>query len=393
MFETERRIYLDHSATTPVDERVVVIMNEFMLEKFGNPSSSHSFGREAKAALENAREPIAALLNAAPEEIFFTSGGTESDNLALLGYALKHRDKGNQVIISSVEHPAVRAAAEELARSGFQITRVKADAQGLVAPEAINEALTPQTILVSIMHANNEIGTINDIGTIGRLLRERGIGFHTDAVQSFGKAPIDVQEMAVDLASISSHKIYGPKGVGAIYIRKGVEVYPRFWGGHQEGGNRSGTENLPGIVGFGKAAELCRQVMSLEGEQLSELRDELLNMLVERLDDITINGHPTRRLPGNLSITFQGVEGEALLMALDLEGIAASSGSACSSGSAKPSPVLIAIGLTEQEAHATLRFSLGRSNVRSDIVHAAKVIIDAVNRLRAMAGFRPAAAY
>lgn len=380
------RIYFDHSATTPVDERVVVEMNEFMLEKFGNPSSIHSFGREARAAMDDARQFVATLIGADSDEVYFTSGGTEADNLALLGYATRHRDQGDHVVVSTVEHPANLSAAAELERLGFSVTRVKPDRQGTITPEAVAAAMTERTILVSIMHVNNEVGTVNDIAAIGARARSRGALFHTDAVQSFGKLPINVREMNLDMLSLSAHKIYGPKGVGAIFVRRGMELNARQFGGHQESGLRSGTENITGIIGLGKAAAICAEEMEPEARRQAELRDELFSRLSEGLDDITLNGHPTSRLPGNLNVTFHGVEGEALLVALDLEGIAVSSGSACSSGSTKPSHVLTAIGLTEQEAHSTLRITLGRGNTKGDIEYAARVMIDTVARLRRVAG-------
>ncbi len=361
-------------------------MNEYLGEKFGNPSSIHSFGREAKQALEAARAAVAGLLNCAEGEIYFTSGGTEADNIAVIGYPLHHRERGEHIIVSNVEHPAVRESADELERLGFEVTRVKADRYGMVHPETVEEALTDRTVLVSVMHVNNEVGTVNDVGVMGRMLRGRGIAFHTDAVQSFGKLPIDVGEMAIDMLSLSAHKIYGPKGVGAIYIRDGLRIQPRIFGGHQEHGIRSGTENLPGIVGLGRAAEICREEMASEAERLTELREELFRRPRDALDDIELNGHPHQRLPGNLNLTIHRVEGEALLLALDLAGIAVSTGSACSSGSTAPSKVLTAIGLTPAEAQSSLRITLGRSNTLQDIEYAAGVIVDNVNRLRTMAG-------
>lgn len=378
------RIYMDNSATTPVDERVVVTMNEYMLEKFGNPSSIHSFGRETKEAMESARSSIARMLHCSEQEIFFTSGGTESDNIAVIGYALQHRDSGNHVIVSQVEHPAVWESADELEHIGFDVTRVHSDKLGMIHADAILEALTDRTILVSVMHVNNEVGTVNDIRIIGERLREKGITFHTDAVQSFGKIPINVDDMNIDMLSLSSHKIYGPKGIGALYIRKGIKVQSRVFGGHQEEGIRSGTENLPGIIGLGKAVDICSEELQRERTRLTYLREDLLTRLTDELDDVTLNGHPSERLPGNLNLTIHGVEGEALLMALDLEGIAVSSGSACSSGSTKPSRVLTAIGLSDEEAQSTLRITLGRSNTREDVRYVARVIIDNVNRFRAM---------
>jgi cysteine desulfurase len=380
------RIYFDHSATTPVDERVVITMNEFMLEKFGNPSSIHSFGREARQAVEEAREAVAGLISAAPEDIFFTSGGTESDNLALLGYAQLHQEDGGHVIVSAIEHPAILNTADELERLGFRVSRVKPDHFGQIQPEAVAEAIERDTILISVMHVNNEVGTVNDLKTISQVAHDHEVIFHTDAVQSFGKLPIDVSTMDIDMLSLSGHKIYGPKGIGALFIRKGIGLHQRQFGGHQESGVRAGTENLPGIIGLGRAASICRKEMANETLKLVELREELYSRLNEALDEITLNGHPTQRLAGNLNVTFNGIEGEALLMALDLEGIAVSSGSACSSGSTKPSHVLTAIGLSEEEAHSTLRITLGRGNTFRDIDYAAKVIADAVVRLRVMSG-------
>jgi cysteine desulfurase len=379
------RIYMDHSATTPVDESVAAAMTEFMLDKFGNPSSIHSFGRDARQGLDEAREAVAALMGAAAGEIYFTSGGTEADNIALLGGAESLKQLGNHILISNIEHPAVHGAGNELIKRGFDVGWIPADRYGEVHVETIEKMLTDRTVMVSVMHVNNEIGTINDIGAIGSLCRSRGIVFHTDAVQSYGKVPLNVKDMNVDLASVSSHKIYGPKGVGALYIRKGIEVKPRGYGGHQEDGIRPGTENLPGIIGFGRAAEICSAQMTDEAKVLSGLRDELYMYLTDNLDHITLNGHPVRRLPGNLNISFHGVEGEALLVALDLEGIAVSTGSACSSGSTSPSKVLLNIGLTPEEAQSSLRLTLGRSNTQRDIEYTGRVIVDAVNRLRALA--------
>ncbi|MDP8239263.1 MAG: cysteine desulfurase family protein [Candidatus Hatepunaea meridiana] len=381
-----KRIYFDHSATTPVDPRVAEVIREMFLEKFGNPSSLHSFGTEAKDALEEARAKVATILHCSPAEVYFTSGGTEADNIALRGYSLQHRDSGNHIIVGSIEHPAVRNSATELEDLGFNVTLVAADKYGEIHPEAVADSITDDTILVSVMHVNNEVGTINDIGSIGSLCRERGITYHTDAVQSYGKVPLDVQAMSIDMASVSSHKIYGPKGVGALYLREGIKVHPLFYGGHQENGVRIGTENLPGIVGLGKAAEICTVEMNDEAIRLSGLRDALYQRLTDELDDIYLNGHHTRRLPGNLNLTISNIEGEALLMALDLAGIAVSSGSACSSGSKDPSPILLGIGLSPEEAHSTMRITLGRENTEDDIEYAADVIISTVKRLRAMAG-------
>jgi len=382
-------IYLDHSATTPVDERVVVAMNEFMLEKFGNPSSLHSFGRTARAALDQARNQTASLIGAKPENLYFTSGGTEADNLALLGISKLRKSQGDHVIVSQIEHSAVLNAASELERHRFRVTRVAPDRNGTITPEAVVAAMEDGTILVSIMHVNNEVGTVNDITAIAEVVHARGALFHTDAVQSFGKLEIDVNAMGIDLLSLSGHKIYGPKGIGALYVRNGLEIGARQFGGHQESGVRPGTENLPGIVGLGVAAAICSEEMKNEADRLLELRDEFYSRLVEDLDDVLLNGHPTNRLPGNLNVSFLGVEGDSLLQALDLEGIAVSTGSACSSGSTKPSHVLTAIGLTDEEAHSSLRLTLGRSTSMQDVIYASRVISDQVSRLREMAGLTP----
>jgi len=383
------RIYLDHSATTPVDERVVVAMNEYMLERFGNPSSLHSFGRDARAALDEARLRVAELLNADPATLYFTSGGTEADNLALIGYCNRNRERGDHLIVSSLEHSAVLSTAAYLEQNGFRVTRVEPGADGIITADAIETAMEPGTLLVSVMHVNNEIGTINDIAAITAVVHQHGAIFHTDAVQSFGKIEIDVTAMGVDLLSLSAHKIYGPKGIGALYVRNGIELQPRQFGGHQEDGIRSGTENMPGIVGLGVASMLCSEEMTAEAARLAGLRDELLSRLMEELDDVTLNGHPTKRLPGNLNVSFEGVEGDSLLQMLDLEGVAVSTGSACSSGSTRPSHVLSAIGLSDIEAHSSLRITLGRGNTDQDIEYAARVMIDAVTRLREIAGMKP----
>ncbi len=385
-----KRIYFDHSATTPVDPRVAEVVREYLLDKFGNPSSFHSFGRETKEALENARLKVAELLNCSPDELHFTSGGTEADNLALIGYSLKNRTNGDHIVIGSIEHPAVLNSAAELENRGFKVTRVAANRYGEITPEVVSAALTERTILASVMHVNNEIGTINDVGAIGALCRKRGVTFHTDAVQSYGKVAVDVQAMNIDMASVSSHKIYGTKGIGALYVRNGIEVQPLTFGGHQEAGIRVGTENLPGIVGLGEAAAICKAEMQDEDEKLIALRKLLHQRITDELENVSLNGHPSKRLPGNLNLTFHGVEGESLLMALDLEGIAVSSGSACSTGSTDPSPVLTGIGLSDEEAQSTLRMTLGRENTTEDIERAATVIIDKVRSLREMAGIQPA---
>lgn len=379
-------IYLDHSATTPVDRRVAETIVEYMTSKYGNPSSIHAFGREARQALSLARTTIAESINCSPEEIYFTSGGTEADNIALLGYALKNGKQGDRIIVSNIEHPAVIRSTSELEKHGFDVVQVKADSYGQVSPTDVISEVNAQTIMVSVMHVNNEVGTVNDIATIGGELRSRNIAFHTDAVQAYGKLPIDVERMNIDMLSMSSHKIYGPKGVGAIFIRSGLKLQPLLFGGSQEERVRMGTENLSGIVGFAKAASICQREMGSEAKYLRGLRQQLQSTISENLKNVTLNGHPSERLPGNLNLTFHGVEGESLLMALDLEGIAVSSGSACSSGSTKPSGVLLSIGLSEEASQSSLRFTFGRSNTSADIIRTAKVIIKTVNRLRNMSG-------
>lgn len=380
-----RRVYLDHSATTPVDPEVAALMMTYYTEKYGNPSSVHSFGREAKQALEEARRQVAELIGAEPSEVTFTSGGTEADNLAILGTAEALSKKGKHIITSAVEHHAVLETCEYLEKNGFDLTVVPVDEEGIVSVESVKKAIRPDTILITMMHANNEVGAIQPVAEIGKLAKEHGIVFHVDAVQSFGKIPIDVKAMAIDLLTISSHKIYGPKGVGALYIRKGVRVAPRIYGGGQEKKRRSGTENTPGIIGFGKACELAGQRMAEDAQHLSKLRDKLMNGIVETIDYVKINGPlGDKRLPNNVNVSIQFVEGESLLLSLDMLGIAASSGSACTSGSLDPSHVLLAMGLVHEIAHGSLRFTLGRQNTEEDIDYVLEQLPKIVERLRMM---------
>lgn len=377
-----KRVYLDHSATTPVDPSVAEVMYECMVKRFGNPSSIHSFGRDAKPIFFRSQQEIASLLNCHPEEIYFTSGGTEADNLALFGYALEHGGMDGHIVISNIEHPAVERSAAELETLGFSVKRVPADEYGEIKVDAVEATLTSKTVLVSIMHVNNEVGTVNDLTSIGQMLSERDVCFHTDAVQSFGKVPIDVQKMSLDLLSLSAHKFYGPKGIGALYVRNGIALKRRIFGGSQQNGVRSGTENVPGIAGIGKAASICSAEMQNEYDELIELRKMLLREIRNNLDGVHLNGHPTERLPGNVNVRFDGVNASDLLIALDMDGIAASAGSACASGSVTASSVLTAIGLTEDQAASSIRFTLGRSNNREDIMYAGNMIIKNVNRLR-----------
>ena len=375
-------IYLDHNATTPVRPEVYDAMEPFFRDRFGNASSIHRYGQEARSAVEEARSRVAGLVNARPGEIYFTSGGTESDNLALKGIAYTRRAFGRHIITTSIEHSAVLNSCGFLEREGFEVTYLPVDEYGRIDPGQVTDALTDHTILISIMHANNEIGTVQPVGEIGRIARENGVCFHTDAVQSAGKLPIDVEAIHADLLSLSGHKIYGPKGVGAIYIRKGVEIEPTAHGGHHENDVRSGTENTVGIVGLGKAAELAAEEREREFRNLSEMRDALEARIRFEIDGVRINGHPERRLPGTLNVSFPGAEGESLIMSLDLAGIAVSTGSACTSGAIEPSHVLLALGRDPRTALGSVRFSFGRDNSMEDVDYVMNRLPGIVSRLR-----------
>jgi cysteine desulfurase len=379
-----QRIYLDHAATTPTRSEVVEAMLPYFSDAFGNASSIHSYGREARGAVEEARTMVAGLIGARSEEIIFTSGGTEADNHALKGVAYANEGKGNHIITTSIEHHAVMQVCKFLGRRGFKITYLPVDEYGMVAPDDVKRAITGKTILVSVMHANNQVGTIEPVEEIGRIARKAGVYFHTDAVQTMGHIPVNVDELKVDLLAISGHKLYGPKGVGALYVRKGTKLVSFMHGGEQEKRRRAGTENVPAIVGLGKAVELAGQEMSKEAERLAYLRDELIKGLLEKIDGIHLNGHPTRRLPNNVNVGVDFVEGESMLLSLDLEGICASTGSACSSASLEPSHVLLALGIAPEQAHGSLRFTLGRENTETDVERVAKVLAGIVARLRAM---------
>jgi cysteine desulfurase len=379
-----RRLYLDHAATTPTSSEVVKAMSPYFSDAFGNPSSIYSYGQEAKGAVEEARTRVAELIGARSEEIVFTSGGTEADNFALKGVAHANEHKGNHVITTSIEHHAVLETCKFLERSGFKITCLPVDKYGLVDPDDIKKAVTGKTILISVMHANNEVGTIEPVEEICEFAREAGICFHTDAVQTVGHIPVDVDTLGVDLLSVSGHKLYGPKGVGALYVRKGTRLVPLIHGGEHEKRHRAGTENVPGIVGLGKAAELAGQGMEKEMERLAYLRDRLIRGLLERVDHIRLNGHPIKRLPNNVNVSVDFVEGESMLLNLDLEGICASTGSACSSSSLEPSHVLLALGLPPEQAHGSLRFTLGRENTEEDIGRVLEVLPGIIAKLRAM---------
>ena len=379
-----RRIYLDHAATTPTHPEVVKAMLPFFSDAFGNPSSIYSYGQEAKGAVEEARTKVAELIGARSEEIVFTSGGTEADNLALKGLAYASEHKGNHIITTSIEHHAVLEACKFLEKRGLEITCLPVDKYGLVDPADVKKAITAKTILISVMHANNEVGTIEPVEEIGEIARKAGAYFHTDAVQTVGHIPVNVDKLKVDLLSISGHKFYGPKGVGALYVRKGTKLVPLVHGGEHEKRRRAGTENVPAIVGLGKAVELAGQEMGREVERLTNLRDKLIRGLVGKIDSVHLNGHPTRRLPNNVNISIDFVEGESILLNLDLEGICASTGSACTSSSLEPSHVLLALGLPPEQAHGSLRFTLGRENTEADIGRVLEVLPGIVAKLRAM---------
>ncbi len=383
----KRPIYLDHAATSPLREEVLEAMLPYLQDKYGNPSSLHSPGREARAAVAGAREKTARALGAGPDEIFFTSGGTEANNIAIKGTARRQKKKGH-LITSSIEHHAVLDVCKELADEGFKVTFLPVDRYGMVDLETIKRALTPETFLISIMTANNEVGTIEPVAAIGALARERGIIFHTDAVQAVGQIPLNVREMNIDLLSLSAHKFNGPKGVGALYVRKNIPVAPLYRGGGQERKLRPGTENVAGIVGLARALELAVEELPRKSGHLQALRDRLIEGLLG-MGDVVLNGHPSDRLPGNVNVSFNYIEGEALLLGLDLEGIAASSGSACTSGSLEPSHVLLTMGLEHQVARGSLRLTLGRGNSDADVDYLLAVISPLVERLRRMSALYP----
>ncbi|HVO67616.1 MAG TPA: cysteine desulfurase NifS [Syntrophales bacterium] len=379
-----KRIYLDNAATTLTDPRVVQAMLPCFTEVYGNPSSLHAFGQEAKHAIEETRRIVAAFIGAKPEEIVFTSGGTESNNFTIKGVAYARRDKGNHIITSKIEHHAILEPCHFLEKQGFKVTFIPVDKFGLVDPADIKKAITDKTVLISIMHANNEIGTIEPIDEIGKIARSKGVYFHTDAVQTLGHLPINVDELNVDVLSASGHKLYGPKGVGILYVRKGVRMLPFMHGGDHEQGRRASTHNVPGIVGFGKAVELAKEEMGKEIEKLISLRDKLITGILGKIEFTSLNGHPTRRLPNNVNVSISYVEGESMLLNLDMEGIACSTGSACTSSSLEPSHVLSAIGLSHELAHGSLRFSLGRQTSEDDIDYVLSVLPGIVGKLRSM---------
>jgi len=383
-----KRIYLDHAATTSTDVEVVEAMKPFFTQKYGNPNSIHSFGQEAREAVEEAREKIARLIGANPSEIVFTAGGTEADNYAIKGIAWANQKKGNHIITSQIEHHAVLHSCQFLEKHGFKVTYLKVDKYGLIDPEEVKKAITGQTILVTIMHANNEIGTIEPIKEIGKIVKEAGIYFHTDAVQTTGHIPIEVNDLGVDMLSISGHKLYGPKGVGALYLRKGTKIVNLIDGGAQEKNRRAGTENVTGMVGLGKAVELAeKRLAGGEVDKVVKLRDKLITGIMDQIENVRLNGHSTKRLPGNVNICFEFIEGESMLLNLDMKGVAASSGSACTSGSLEPSHVLLAIGLPPEIAHGSLRLTLGKDNTEEDIDYVIAILPKIIEKLRALSPF------
>ena len=379
-----KRVYLDYAATTPTRPEVAEAMAPYFTERFGNPSTIYSYGQEAKAAVDQARTRVAKLIGARDDEVAFTSGGTEADNTALQGVVTANESKGNHIIISPVEHHAVLETCEFLEKRGIKVTHLDVDKYGMIDPYDVKKAITPKTILVSVMHANNEIGTIEPIAEIGKIAKEAGVYFHTDAVQTTGHISVDVNKLGVDLLAMSGHKFYGPKGVGALYIRKGTRINPLLFGGGQERRRRSGTENVSGIVGLGLAAELAGKELQEEGERLTLLRNYLIDGLKERIDHISLNGHPSIRLPNNVNISVDYIEGESMILNLDLESICASTGSACSSGSLEPSHVLLACGLLHEQAHGSLRLTLGKWTEKADIDRLLATLPGIVTKLRAM---------
>ena len=382
-----KRIYMDHNATTPLREDVLEAMLPYLRGEFGNASSLHYFGIQARRAVEAAREKVATALGAQLREIILTGCGTEADNQAIKGVMFANRGKGDQIITSRIEHKAVLQTCQYLEKQGFRVTYLPVDEYGLVNPDDVAQAITGRTVLVSVMFANNEVGTIQPIGAIAQVCRERGVYFHTDAVQMVGKLPIDVNELGIDLLSLSAHKFYGPKGVGALYVRKGVKVDSLLHGGHQEWGRRAATENVAGIVGLGRALELRLGEMDAEAERLTALRERLYAGLLARIPHVYLNGHPSERLPGTLNVCFEYIEGEGIIMGLDLAGVAVSSGSACTSAELSPSHVLLAMGVHPAMAQGSIRFGLGRENSEADVDYVLEKLPPIIERLRAMSMF------
>ncbi len=379
-----KRIYMDYAATTPMLPEVAEVMQPYFSQKFGNPSSIHSMGQEARDAVEHARSQAAALIACRPEDVVFNGGGTEADNHAIKGVCLAGREKGNHIITTAIEHHAVLSTCNYMKKLGFDVTVVPVDSNGMVDPDDIKNAITAKTLLVSVMHANNEVGAIQPIEEIGSITRNAGVYFHVDAVQTAGHLPIDVDRMGIDLLSASAHKLYGPKGVGMLFVRGGTRIVPLLHGGEQENDRRAGTENVPGIAGFGKAAEIARVEMREEAERLTGYRDRLIDSVLGRVADTYLNGPRTSRLPNNTNFSFDFIEGESILMYLDAEGICASTGSACSSASSEPSHVLMALGIPVERARGSVRFTLGRWTSEEDVGRVLEALPRIVEKLRAM---------
>jgi len=385
-----RTVYMDYAAGKPVDERVLEAMMPYFNQKYGNPSSVHSFGNEARKTIDEARGRVAELTGAErTNEIIFTSGGTESNNLAIEGVAYRNKAKRNHIITSSIEHMSVMNTCKHLSKQGFEVTYLPVDRHGFVDLQALEKEITDKTILVSIMYANGEIGTVEPIGKIGEIAHRKGAYFHVDAVAATGQIPMDVKKENIDLLSLSSNDMYGPRGVGALYVRTGAGVQPVVYGGGQERGLRSGTENLPGIVGMGKAAEIAKAEMKIEAARLTNLRDKLIKGILDSIPESYLNGHPTERLPNNVNVRFSYIEGESLILSLDMEGVACSSGSACTSKTLEPSHVLLAIGLKHEEAHGSLLFTLGKQNTEDDVKYVLDLLPGIVKRLRKISPLTP----
>jgi cysteine desulfurase len=379
-----RKVYLDHNATTPVHPEVLEAMLPYYKDKFGNASSVHEFGREAKDALEKSRETLAKFINCASSEIYFTSGGTESDNLAIKGVTLANKNKGKHIITSQIEHHAVLETCKSLKKEGYEITYLPVDKHGFVDPDDLKKNIRKDTILISIMHANNEIGAIQPIEDLTKIAKENGVYFHSDTVQSYGKIPIDLSKTGIDMLAVSGHKIYGPKGIGAIYIRKGIRITPLAHGGHHERSRRPGTENIPGIVGLAKATEIASRDMEKVNQHLKTLTEIFYKKLSEKVSDVFLNGHLEKRIPSTLNISFKGVEGESIILSLDMKGVAVASGSACTSGSLEPSHVLSAMGIDPAVAQSSIRFGFGRENTMEDVDYVVDALPEIIERLRSM---------
>ncbi len=379
-----QRRYFDYAATTPLDSEVLNEMLPHMKENFGNPSSVYSYGRDARKVIDDSREKVASTIGAQAKEIYFTSGGTESDNWAIKGTAFANKDKGNHIITTTVEHHAVLHTCKYLEKHGYEVTYLPVDEYGLIDLDDLKNSIRENTILITVMFANNEIGTIQPIAEIGKIAKENKVLFHTDAVQALGSVDIDVKDLGVDLMSISGHKIYGPKGIGALYVRKGVKIDNLIHGGAQEKKKRGGTENTPAIAGFAKACEMVQSTLSDQIKQTTELRDYMIKGILDSIPEVKLNGHPEKRLPGNVNVSIRYIEGESILLSLDLIGIAASSGSACTSGSLDPSHVLLAIGLSHEIAHGSLRFSIGKYTTKEEVDFVLDKLPGIIQRLRDM---------